>query len=271
MAPDREAVRIAPPEGRMLAERQGYLLLIIVDRPRKLNAFSPEMLEGLSDAFTRLEHDPSLRCGVLLAEGPHFTAGLELDRLASRFAAGEPLFPPGRVDPVSLRPPIRSKPLVCAVQGICFTLGVELMLAADIVVAAADCRFSQLEVKRGIMANQGATIRWIERAGWGNAQRYLLTGDEFDVLEAQRLGLVQEVVPVGAERNRALELATSIAQQAPLAVQATLASCRRSLDAGPVTAAAELAAIQRELCASDDFEEGVRSFQERRAAVFLGR
>ena len=70
------------------------------------------------------------------------------------------------------------KPLVIAVQGICFTVGVELMLSADIVVAADDCRFSQMEVKRGIMARGGATIRMVERAGWGNAMRYLLTGDE---------------------------------------------------------------------------------------------
>ena len=114
------------------------------------------------------------------------------------------VYPVGSVDPLSLRPPIRTKPLVCAVQGICFTLGIELMLAADIVVAADDCRFAQIEVKRGIMPAGGATIRMVERAGWGNAQRYLLTGDEFGAAEALRLGFVQEVVPAGqAEGARA--------------------------------------------------------------------
>ena len=99
------------------------------------------------------------------------------------------VYPLGSIDPLSLRPPIRTKPLVCAVQGICFTLGIELMLAADIVIAADDCRFAQIEVKRGIMPTGGATVRMVERAGWGNAQRYLLTGDEFGAAEALRLGL----------------------------------------------------------------------------------
>ena len=96
---------------------------------------------------------------------------------------------------------------MCAVQGICFTLGIELMLAADIVVAADDCRFAQIEVKRGIMPAGGATVRMVERAGWGNAQRYLLTGDEFGSAEALRLGFVQEVVPAGRQKARALEIA----------------------------------------------------------------
>ena len=87
-------------------------------------------------------------------------------------------------------------------QGITFTIGIELMLAADVVVAASDCRFSQLEVKRGIMATGGATIRMVERAGWGNAMRYLLTGDEFDVATALRLGFVQEVTAPGDQLNR---------------------------------------------------------------------
>ena len=134
-------------------------------------------------------------------KGTHFTAGLELDKVAPIMRERGSVFPVGTVDPLSLRPPIRTKPLVCAVQGICFTLGIELMLAADIVVAADDCRFAQIEVKRGIMPAGGATMRMVERAGWGNAQRYLLTGDEFGSAEALRLGFVQEVVPAGRQKE----------------------------------------------------------------------
>lgn len=260
-----------PPEGRVLAEPRGHLLLIIIDRPKKLNGFSPPMLEQLALAYTKLEHDEAYRCGVLLANGANFTAGLELDTLAPVLADGRPLFPPGAVDPSSLRPPIRTKPLVAAVQGICFTLGIELMLAADIVVAADNCRFAQLEIKRGIMPSQGGTIRIVERAGWGNAQRYLLTGDEFDAKEAYRLGLVQEVVSPGTERDRAMAIAQVIADQAPLAVRASLASSRKFADFGPIAAAAELDAVQHRLCASEDFAEGLRSFRERRKGSFRGR
>jgi enoyl-CoA hydratase len=260
----------APAEGRILTEALEHLLLITIDRPKKLNGFSPQMLRQLADAFTAFEREPAYRCGVLLANGKNFTAGVELDKVGLIMAAGRPLFPPGSIDPISLRPPIRTKPLICAVKGICFTLAIELMLAADIVVAADDCRFAQIEIKRGIMPSQGATIRMVERAGWGNAQRYLLTGDEFSAAEALRIGLVQEVVPAGTERDRATAIAHAIAEQAPLAVQASLASSRRFAEFGPIAAAAALDAEQQRLGATDDFNEGVRSFIERRKGNFRG-
>ena len=178
--------------------KEGAILVITIDRPAKLNGFSAVMLDELSQAFTEMENDPAIRCGVLCATGKNFSAGLELSKLTERFAEGKSLFPPDETDPVNLRK-LRSKPVVAAVRGICFTLGIELMLAADIVVAASDCRFAQLEVQRGIMATAGATIRMAERAGLGNALRFLLTGDEFNSETALRLGFVQEVVAPGEE------------------------------------------------------------------------
>jgi enoyl-CoA hydratase len=156
-------------------------------------------------------------------------------------------------------------------QGICFTLACELMLASDIVVAASDCRFAQLEVKRGIMANHGATIRMVERAGWGDAMLYLLTGEEFGAKEAYRMRLVQEVVEPGRQLERAVEIAERIAAQAPLAVAATLASGRTLIREGHPAAAAELSPIQARLLATEDAAEGLRSFRERRVAAFKGR
>jgi len=229
------------------------------------------MLIELAEAFTAFERDEAAWVGLLYAHGPNFTAGLELDKVAPVMRERGTVFPVGSVDPLSLRPPIRSKPVVCAVQGICFTLGIELMLAADIVVAADDCRFAQIEVKRGIMPAGGATVRMVERAGWGNAQRYLLTGDEFGAAEALRLGFVQEVVPAGTEKARALELARVIAEQAPLAVRASLASSRSAVDLGPHAAIRDFNAQQSQLMATEDAAEGMRSFVERRAGRFAGR
>ena len=257
-------------QGRITTELDGHVLLIGIDRVAKRNGFSLTMLRELALAFTRLQEDPQARCGLVYAEGAHFTAGLQLDQLGPYMARGESVWPEMHIDPLSLRQNKRSKPLVVAVQGITFTLGIELMLAADIVVAAHDCRFSQLEVKRGIMATGGATVRMMERAGWGNAMRYLLTGDEFDASAALRMGLVQEVVPAGSQFERALEIAERIAAQAPLAVRATIASARLAAESGPDAAIAEFLLVQAQLANSADAAEGVASFVEKRAARFVG-
>ena len=172
---------------------------------------------------------------------------------------------------LSLRPPLRTKPLVCAVQGICFTLGIELMLAADIVVAAEDCRFAQIEVKRGIMPAGGATIRMVERAGWGNAQRYLLTGDEFGAREALRLGFAQEVVPAGTQKDRALAIARTLPSKHRWRCAPPLPVPALAVAHGPHAAIREFHAQQAELMASEDAAEGVRSFLERRSGQFAGR
>ena len=181
------------------------------------------------------------------------------------------LVEPGQIDPCNNLPPFRSKPVVAAVQGITYTIGIELMLAADIVVAASDCRFSQLEVKRGIMATGGATIRMVERAGWGNAMRYLLTGDEFNCDLALRFGFIQEVVEPGRQFEAALEIARRIAAQGPLSVSATLHNARLAVEQGPAAAVADFDPTQKRLMASEDVKEGVASFVERRAARFQGR
>jgi enoyl-CoA hydratase len=258
------------PDGRITVERRDRVFRIGIDRPRKLNGFSAKMLVELAEAFTLFERDADAWVGLLYGHGANFTAGLELDKVAALMRERGSIVPVGCVDPLSLRPPLRSKPLVCAVQGICFTIGIELMLAADIVIAAEDCRFAQIEVKRGIMPAGGATMRMVERAGWGNAQRYLLTGDEFGAAEALRLGLVQEVVAAGQQTERAGEIAQRIAAQAPLAVRASLLSSRISLDHGPDAAIRQIPAQQATLMASADAAEGVRSFTERRAGRFSG-
>lgn len=163
------------------------------------------------------------------------------------------------------------KPIVAAVQGITFTAGIEMMLACDMVVAASDCRFSQLEPKRGIMAGGGATFRFIERGGWGNAMYHLLRCDEFNAAEAYRIGLVQEVVEPGEQLDRAVEIAEEISKLAPLAVQATKASAMTYALEGERATIDGFPAIQRRLSASADAKEGVDSFREKREAKFTGK
>lgn len=258
-------------EGRISTERQGDLMMIAFDRPHKLNGFTPTMLSQLGEAYDALEKDDTVRCGLLYGKGDNFTAGLDLPTIAPKMAEGEALIPENLVDPFDLRAPKRTKPLVVAVHGWCLTLGIEVMLAADVVVAADTTKFSQLEVGRGLMATGGATIRMVERAGWGNAMRYLLTGDFFDAETALRLNFVQEVVPAGQQFDRAREIAQTIAAQAPMAVKQTIINARLALEKGPVAAAQEMDGVQKVLAASEDVQEGVRAFKERRPGAFKGR
>jgi enoyl-CoA hydratase len=261
-------------EGRIVCEVQGAVLLIGIDRAAKRNGFTPKMFRELGEAYTRLDDDPALRVGVLHALGDHFTAGLDLPTIAPLMKRGEKAVPLGLVDPLNLAMEgyrRRVKPMVAAVQGITYTLGIELMLAADIVVAADNCRFSQLEVKRGIMATGGATLRMAERAGLGNAMLHLLTGDEFGSAEALRLNFVQKVVPIGEQLKEALKIAQAIAEQAPQAVVATRQNALNALEHGPVVAMQTFISVQQRLSATEDAAEGVRSFVERRPARFTGR
>ncbi|WP_263142699.1 crotonase/enoyl-CoA hydratase family protein [Pseudomonas sp. RIT-PI-AD] len=257
--------------GRVSREKRDQVMLIGLDRVAKRNAFDQAMLDDLVLALGEYERDDDARCALIHAHGEHFTAGLDLADVGDTFRAGWTL-PPGAVDPWgTFGGPRLSKPLVIAVQGYCLTLGIELMLAADINLCASNTRFAQLEVQRGILPFGGATLRLPQVAGWGNALRWLLTGDEFDAHEAYRLGLVQEVLASEDLMPRALWMAQRIAQQAPLGVRATLASARQAVEQGERAAAAALPATTRQLFDSADAAEGLRAMQERRPGRFEGR
>jgi enoyl-CoA hydratase/carnithine racemase len=253
-------------------ERRDHVLLMGLDRVVKLNAFDVALYRELAKAYGELERESKLRCGVLFAHGDHFTSGLDLKELVPRLPEGAEPFslPEGAVDPLQLSDPLRTKPLVIAVQGLVFTIGIELLLAADVRIAASNARFAQLEVQRGLYPFGGATIRFVHEAGWGNAMRYLLTGDEFGAQEALRLGLIQEIVEPGRQLDRAVELAETIAAQAPLGVRATLASARCALTKGEEAAIQRLRPDLEPMLQSGDLQEGIRSFRERRPPRFTG-
>jgi enoyl-CoA hydratase len=251
-------------------ERRGHVLLMGLNRPSKRNAFNLEMLEQLAAAYYQMETDDSIRCGVLFGHGDHFTGGLDLLEVGPRIREGLD-FGPGHRDPWR-KDGTWTTPVVVAVHGWVMTLAIELLLAADIRIAASNSRFAQIEINRGIYAFGGATIRLPRDAGWGNAMRWLLTGEEYDATEAHRIGLVQEVAELGTHTARAIEIAEMIAaKSAPLGVKATLASAHRARLEGEAAAFARLDSDMADLFDTEDGREGLRSFVERRAANFTGR
>lgn len=255
-------------DGNIQVEKTGHILHIIIDRPHKYNGFTPNMFVKIAKAFTQMENDMDVRVGILSANGKHFSAGLDMAQVT--FDAR--LFPVGEVDPAGLYPPKRTKPLICVCHGVTFTVGLELALAADIVVAAKGTRFAQVEVKRGTMSFLGGTFRLIERAGYGTAMRYLLTGDEFNEQQGASMGVVQEIADTKeAALALGMQLARRISEQAPLGVQQTLKSAQIAMSAGIDTAVNALGGQVRYLSNSKDFAEGVRSFKEKRRAVYEGK
>jgi enoyl-CoA hydratase/carnithine racemase len=260
----------SPAPGRVVVEPRGAVLMVGLDLAQAQDRLTPPAIIGLGKAYYQLEQDDGLRVAVLHSIGLNFCAGLDVPAFAAAQAAGVlPPKDPDFINPLGLRPPIRTKPVVVAVRGHAMSVGDELVLAADIRVAAQDAIFGQLEVTRGVFPAGGATIRLTREAGWGNAMFHMLTGEEWNANEAYRLGLVQAVTPPGKQLDRAIEIANKIAAAAPLGVRATLASAHQAISSEDAALQA-LGPVFAKLIQSDDAKESARALQEHRAPVFRG-
>ena len=247
----------------------GHVLRIEVDNIAKKNAFTPDMMEKLSDALTAFDADDGLWVAVLCFAGEHTTAGLDMPKFFGPTRERRDS-PAGNIDPFALKRRT-VKPVVAAVQGHCLTIGIEMMLAADIVVAADTARFCQMESRRGIAPLGGAHFRFLTRTGWGNAMYHLMLCDEFDAQRALQIGLVQEVVPAGRQVERAMELAQRIAHNSPIGVRAMKEAALCYIQAAEAIAVAAIPTIHARVMGTEDAREGIRSFVERREARFVGR
>jgi enoyl-CoA hydratase/carnithine racemase len=255
--------------GEIRTKVDGRVMHITIDNVTKRNAFVPEMMSGLSEALTRYDEDDTLWVAVISAEGEHFTAGLDMPKFFGPTASWKGI-PDGNVDPFGLKRRCR-KPVVTVVQGITYTIGIEIMLAGDIIIAADTARFCQMESRRGIAPLGGAHFRFLTRTGWGNAMYHLMLCDEFSAERALQIGLVQEVVPAGRQVARGLEVAQLIAANAPLGIKVMKEAALKYIEAGEAASIAMLPAIRARVMGTEDAREGIRSFVERRAAVFQGR
>ncbi len=273
------AVAVSPalaqaPAGRgtvLLDRLPAGVLLIGIDRAEAQNRIDIPTFNALGQAYYEFEHDDQLRVAVLYGKGPDFSQGLDLASWGAGLRAGPFKAPANFVDPVGTAGPRRSKPLVVAVQGHVTRVAHELFLAADLRVAAQDAIFNQGEATAASFPGGGATVRFVREAGWGNAMRYMLTGQDWRADEAYRMGLVQEVTAPGRQLDRAIDFAKRIAAAAPLGVRATLASAQQALSEGEQPAMAALQTEFAGLLRSEDRQEFLRALRENRAPVYVGR
>jgi enoyl-CoA hydratase/carnithine racemase len=170
-------------EAKITVERRGEIVLIGVNRPQIYNRFDPDAFFGLAKAYYDFDNDPSLRAAVFFGHGENFSRGIDVDAFAPLAKTGKPFaIKDGMLDPFAKTQHL-SKPLIAVVHGDTWNMGHELHLVADIRVASADVRFGQDENTHGRFPGGGSTIRFPREAGWGNAMRYMLTGDHWGAEE----------------------------------------------------------------------------------------
>jgi len=243
-------------------------MVIVLHRPEALNAITPEMAYELASALDRLESDPSLWVGVLAAEGPAFSVGADLKGAQS---SDRSVKPPraGTLNPVLSRQ--RQKPLIAAVDGVAAGGGFELVLDCDLVVASTSARFLFPEVKWSLVAAAGGAMRLHQFLPRNVAMDLLLTGRELTAAEAHRWGLVNRLVEPGGAREAAVAYAREVCRMGPVAVRETrrvfLEATRPNEDQLWEASDGALAAA----VGADDFEEGIRSFFEKRPPRWTGR
>lgn len=255
----------------VLYERRGALALIELQRPAASNALDPATFDALAVAYHRAEHDPDVRVVVVSGSGEDFSVGLDPAAFLPLLKAKEySADGPGHLNPFGTTSRL-SKPLVMAVHGRVGAMAHELMLAADIRIAADDTMFNQGEPSRGTTPSGGAGVRLPLEVGWANAMRWILTGESWNAAEALRLGTVQEVVPVGEELPRAIELAELIGMHPPLAVRETLRLGRRAWEGHAHAVFADLVPALYALMETDDFAERLQALRDQRVPIYTGR
>jgi enoyl-CoA hydratase len=250
----------------VLAEADGGVLLITLNRPDARNAINAAVAHGVAAALERLDADDDLRVAVLTGAGSSFCAGMDL----KAFVAGERPHVEGRgFAGIVQRPP--EKPIIAAIEGYAVAGGFEVALACDLIVAARDARVGIPEVKRSLVAAGGALIRLPRRIPYHLAMELTLTGDPIGAERAHAIGLVNRLAEPGGAVAAARELAGAIARNGPLA----LAASKRILVAAQDWTEAEAWERQGEIAgpvfASEDAREGATAFAEKRDPVWRGR
>jgi enoyl-CoA hydratase len=240
---------------------------IVIDRPDKHNAITPDMARELRDACAEVDRDEAVRVAIISGGGERsFSAGSDINALAD---LSDPWAFRNRIEYAAVVRDVR-KPVIAALRGWVLGGGMEIALAADIRLAARSARIGGPEVTRGWLGGGGASQMLPRLVGYGQAMRLLLTGDPVDAETALRIGLVEEVVEESELMPRVGELAAKIASFSPIATQSVKAATRAALSM-PLDAGLRYENELHVICMSaKDREEGVKAFQEKRPPTFSG-
>lgn len=251
--------------------RERAAAVIELHRPERMNALSLELLGELEAELDRADTDASVRVVVLTGSERAFSTGVDLNEVVAATEIGDSLRFLGRLRRANTTIETLSKPVVAAIRGYCLTGGLELALACDLRFAASDARFGVTSAKIGSVAGMGGTQRLPRLIGASRAKDLLLTGRFLEADEALSAGLVDRVVEPERVVDEALEWADACAEQAPLAVWLAKYGVNVGLNVD-LTSALDLEALLTTLAfGTEDREEGVRAFLEKRRASFQGR
>jgi enoyl-CoA hydratase len=249
----------------VLLERRERTLLVTLNRPDQRNAVNAAVAEGIAAALDELDGDPALSVGVLTGAGKGFCAGMDL----KAFVAGERPYAGDRgFAGITQRP--AEKPLIAAVEGFAVAGGLEVALSCDLIVASRGARLGIPEVTRSLIAAAGALLRLPRVVPRMIAMELALTGQPITAERAFELGLVNRLTGPGESVRAALELASAIAANGPLAVLASKRILTESADWPESEFFARQGEIAGPVFASDDAREGARAFAERRPPVWQG-
>lgn len=254
----------------LLYHRDGAVAIITLNQPEKLNVVNWDFLTQLEEIQNTIDADHSVRAVVINANGEHFSAGIDLkllQQVSSQFVLDKLVW----LQKLYSRWQDMPIPVIAAIQGVCYGSGVELILGCDIRIASDDARISIPEVAFGLSPDMGGTTRLTQLVGIGQAKRLILGCDAIDSQEALRIGLVEIVVAKEKLNERSLKMAHKMAGLPPVAIRFAKKGINLANESSVAAGLLFEQAQSAFCCGTDDQNEAIAAFFEKRRGVFQGK